>query len=1145
MLSIAANVPFSTSPSSPSTYLCLHPYCDHISSRAHDLKLHMRVHFPDLLDCKYEWCGRTGAYGFKREDHRMEHYKKEHSKESEYPLIGIGSAFGQHKAGRSLGHQSIPAASTTDLPILLTNEATRVHTKVADEKLSTKDENVPSLGSLQHSALSPEILARRGIPPEKVGAIHHDHPLPASLSESEVVRKALDANNVKSTATTSDDAGMEFSEAEESSSCSDDERMLERLEDLEAHTWCEDRYSTETISNANEQEIASLSHCSTRENLAIIKTQVLATFLTSEAYEHDTSLNFEWDVLAFMEDQFRDHECPTAVLGSVITISGSVQHAQATTCAEYIKQSWTAHGSRILDALQDALHSSTHTSHLKIGACTDDGTLSSLANVKFDISHEKVSLNIKSGTRNLIVDVVQQLAWMGAALRTSADGQVQYCEPKLEQVTKAKRGEPAAFNITFEVGSFGEEDQSCWLPLFVNPVIARGFPIPERENGERGLEVPLEIMAALGGARHVTEFGGGLVLKGHSAMFVPVKRHHQSVQWHLIRRSDEQRVLYRDVSIECPNRAMLDELNHKSLENTRAFLGWWRSAETHLGTADAAYHSIDWSPAGQARRSAKISSATLGFQNLLTGQLSFTMGAKDGRLHFSQKGPFQRIVQCAEKTPVVLFDQADRRAWFVSGVDLMLHVVQTRHYLSPYQIDGKFVELTPAIPKNGRAAATEAITANQRRQLYERNVESEKTYYFQDAILDIWSQMERLMEKEDSMEACGGLALHGTMQDKLHGWEYMSLVHEKNYQRKEATIQKSSGGWVDLINDVDCLVIFATGLGEIIRPVSDLSRLCRPWRTLPKGKDFLAAGVPIMELLYSEAGSRLTHTHLSTSHLQWHRGSTLFERCSDMTSNRCKCDRTQQIYQDSLFKTFGHVRPPGDLEENGCVVFGQAHHSWKPHKNIARRQNAVPILLNTPIQNAGTIMHNHTEDDRLLSPTPAASVSLEPNEVKGYTDRNLRRPPSPPISTDRPMDDKTHALRRKRRLSHLQISELDTCKGHDICTNETPLSEGEDNATCPTEYQSLPKHDRKFIRQAIAPTQTVCASKDEYEPAHVRKGVRPEAKIEHYGHPFGCSCMGCLTVDFEPPCSIGVLGNVIGSRRNPKSMTERRERQPV
>ena len=82
------------SPTSPSEYPCLYPDCGHKSSRAHDLKRHMTIHFPpgvdELLDCKYEWCGRVGAYGFKREDHRKEHYRKVHMKVEEYPKTGKG-----------------------------------------------------------------------------------------------------------------------------------------------------------------------------------------------------------------------------------------------------------------------------------------------------------------------------------------------------------------------------------------------------------------------------------------------------------------------------------------------------------------------------------------------------------------------------------------------------------------------------------------------------------------------------------------------------------------------------------------------------------------------------------------------------------------------------------------------------------------------------------------------------------------------------------------------------------------------------------------------------------------------------------------------------------------------------------------------
>lgn len=1006
----------------------------------------MTVHFPpaveELLDCKYECCGRTGTHGFKREEHRKEHYR-------------------------------------THTLVVLENENMPIHIKTIDRKSAASQEGLPLSGKLQTSEPSTRDVAQLWNPQSP--KIYEKSPNEKTAG----LKIVPDSNSVIP-------EGI--------------------LDDIGARNECEHRHPRETVHDRIENLRSSVFRDTTEEKVTMIRSQVLLTLLANEAGQYCASLNMQWDILSFMEDQYRENDFPNKALAPVITISGSAKHAQATTCSEYTRQNWPAYGSKVLKALQEALDNPSHRSKLKIVARCDGGNVfiddapSSHAELEFYVTHEDFILDIRFGTPDMIGDIVQQLVWMGAALRTSRDGRVQYCKPKLEG-GQFEREEPAIFNITFDVSSPGEEDQSCWFPLFLNPVIAHGFPTPHRNHNEVGLEIPLEMMAALGGARHVVDFEGGLVLKGYSALFVPIKCHEGSVQWHLIRARGEDRMLYRQLRNECLNRALLEEVDHESLRTTRAFLGWWKCAQTHLGTADAAYDKIDWSPAGEAKRPARFSGANIGFQTMITGQLNFIMGAKDGRLHFLQKGPFQRIVQCAEKTPVVLYDPADRRAWFVPGLDLMLHIVQTRHHLSPYKIDGENVKLTPVNPESGRLAATEAVAANRLRRLYERDVAAEKDYYFKDVILDIWSQMERLMEKDDSMEAYSGLALHGTMQSKVHGWEYMSLVHGKNYRRKEATVAKSSGGWVDLINDIDALVLFATGLDEIIRPVSDLNNLCHLWRSLPKGKDYLATSVPILELLYSEAGSRLSHKHLSTSHLQWHRGSTLFEQCSDKVSHHCECDRTQQIYHDSLVKTFGRVRPPGNLQEDGCVIFGQAHHPFKPPKT----HNAVYMLPNTSIQNAESTKQILTNKNSLLSPSPPPSVSPE-SEARCYAIRSPKRPPSPLSFGDDLAEEETVVPKRRRKVSDVQTSKSDTCKGPNNSDDE--LS-SDDFATCPTEPQSTLKHNAASNGRNSGRKQTVCASEAEYKSVHALRTIRRKANIEDFSHRHGCSCMTCSTVDFE------------------------------
>ena len=1112
----------------------------------------MKIHLQDvneLLDCPYVWCSHRGAGGFRRKDKLIGHCLRVHRGKTKSDRTKSGQRHGTNIQGRP----DISSPPATYIPVVSENVKNPVQTKATDGEGTVREYRVPPSGNPQISGLSTEAVARLGsqqspnmceTPPNQETVASKIAVPGSNLSMAD----ALYADSIRPTEWTplQRNLGMLPSEAIELNLTPHKGSVRELSEDgILDGTGAPVERKNRILPETKILDLGGTLIYSTRnhDRLAVIKDQVLKTVAVDRLGRYSASLQIEWGVVAFMEDQFPDDDFSNTMLGHVVTISGSVQHAQATTCSEYIRQNWPAHGSTILKALQDALNSPIRTSRSSIITHGGSEIFFCITKLAFNPNQENLRVDIKSGTPDVIGDIVQQLVWMGAALRTSADGRVQYCEPKIAEVSKAIEGEPIILNVTFDMSSPGKEDHSCWLSLFANPVIARGFPVPKRGNGERGLEVPLEIMAALGGARHVTDFEGGLILKGHSAMFVPVKRHHQSIQWHLIRRSDEHRILYREVRNECPNRTLLEEVDHESLRNTRAFLGWWKSAETHLGTTDAAYTSIDWSPACEAKRPTRCSGGNVGFSHVITGQLSFAMGVKDGRLHFSQKGPFQRIVQCAAETPMVLYDQADRRAWLVPGLDLMLHVVQTRHHLSPYKVDGKTVGLTPVKPENGGGAAMEAVTANESRQLYERDVAAEKSYYYKDAILDIWSQMERLMEKEDSIEACSGLALHGTMQDEVHGWEYMSLVHERNYRQKGAKVEKSSGGWVDLINDIDALVLFATGLDEIIRPVSDLSSLCHPWKTLPKKKDFLAAGVPMLKLLYSEAGSRLSRKHLSTSHLQWHRGRTLFEECSDMALNGCRCDRTQQIYHDSLFKTFGHVRPPGILKENGCVIFGQAHHPFRPRQVLARRQKAVYMLPNTPIQDGGTIRQSPVNDDCLLSPSHPAAVSPEPDAVNSYAVQDRKRAPSPPRFTGDLVRDKTVALKRRRKMSRIQLSDSKFYKGHDSCNGETSLPE--DYATCSTEYEPVLKGDTTFKTQEESSTQTVCTSDDEYDPVYARKTIRRKAKSANYSHSYGCACTPCPMVDFEPPGTVELVNISTGTRRNSTNTAERRGRKPV
>ena len=596
---------------------------------------------------------------------------------------------------------------------------------------------------------------------------------------------------------------------------------------------------------------------------------------------------------------------------------------------------------------------------------------------------------ITKGSFRAIVEVAQQLAWIGAALRVSDGRGIQYSQTKIIQSRGTRSN--GAFEIQFRRRPLSKQEKSCWYPLFSNPVIARKFPVPERRNNEIGLEIPLEIMAALCGVRHAMEYDGGLLIKGFSAMLIPMKQYSDSVQWHLVRRDNGARLPYRML---CGDRVLLDNTDCQSIMSARAFLSWWPSAESNAGTCNPNYKDIDWSEAKEVGKSAKVSGGSFGFQYIVTGQLDVALGAKDGTFRVSCKDAVETIVQCAEKTPVVLYDYEERRGWLVSALSVMLHVLRTRHLQVPYNNDSHKVYEDR---QNSGTTSTQASTIQYLKDIIFQNKSSNVSKHessgrpgvcFKEEIVDIWSLMERLMEKDDIMKAAPGLEVRGTMQSSLRGWEFMALVEQRNFRRKQQTLFKTNGGWTNLVNDIDSVVLFGTGFGEIIKPNSRLQDLCPRWRCLPKGKDFLGVGCPMLENLFAEAGSRKTRKYLTSTHLQWHCGSMLFEPCISRPWESCACDRVQQIFYDSS-TTIGQVQPPRDLAENGCVIFGRGHHGLRPRKQFTSRKDAIHAISNTPLQTLNVANSGSSSKGPLRSMDPSDSPSPPNDEVRTAPSRSI------------------------------------------------------------------------------------------------------------------------------------------------------------
>jgi hypothetical protein len=658
-----------------------------------------------------------------------------------------------------------------------------------------------------------------------------------------------------------------------------------------------------------------------------------------------------WSIESFMFDQYGE----MSRFGSVVTLTGhSTQHAQASTCADYVKTTWPDTGGFFLELL-DAIHATIVASDTlrtsQISLKSDRSLFVQMA-TGYSLPFI-VSFMARATDETLLVQLAQQLSWLSSAFTVS---------PFKERLAHSNsfffRRMRGCFEISIDFEAVDEPKKTCWPPLFDGACIVAGFPISERAE-EIGLEVSLELLAGLSGARHVVEYEGGLVMKGFSHMFVPVRRQLDRVQWHAISSSDEETPLsYHDGLSRCASRATLDEVSLKDLASLRTIVGWCSVATTCLGSSHADYENIDYTKADEANSGLRCTGGSLGFQQFGVAALDVKFGLKDGKSHFQRSGPYQRIIRFAEGSPIVLHEVERKQSWLVPATNVMLHIVQHRHRLDPFQENGKPMSLDTDIITG--SSAKQVLLENRNRVLFE-----DETHTFMDEILDIWSVLEFLLAQNLTRQReAPGVRIPSSLHESIYGFEFKAVVQQDApYKLKKTTISRNHGGWSKLIEDVDALVLFANGFGDVILPAGvSKEDLCHKWRRVPHGQDYLTTTTNMLQTFFDKAGSRVDRKYLTIkSKLRWHQGSSaLFNECQDVTT--CDCTRLQQLVPESAIKS---AQPPTSIADEGAVIFGHPEPRSAPLRStVSKISSSLYSQPNIPILPRIVRRRSSTNDER-------------------------------------------------------------------------------------------------------------------------------------------------------------------------------------
>lgn len=543
------------------------------------------------------------------------------------------------------------------------------------------------------------------------------------------------------------------------------------------------------------------------------------------------------------------------------------------------------------------------------------------------------------GSSDDATEFEEQLPWLLSALSVSPYDDLHVALTKARSTFQKSRSssdyEFQQFTINIEHDRLQPTDTACWLPLFSGAVLSHSpLPNPDRGN-ETGLEIAIDLLAGLSGVQHAVVFHDGVVMKGLSQMFIPIRKTEDRIQWHAVSSSDPEIPLtYREGLSNCGPRALLEEVSLDDMRTCRHFVGWCSVALSRLGSDTMTYENIHYSRATDKESSTKCSKASLGFQQFGTAALDFEFGVTEGKCHFKRDGPYRNIVNWAEKTLVVLYDAAERRGWLVPASEAMLHIIQCRHRSDPFEVDGKRIMLDTNVAVG--SSAKEVLLKNMSIQLSDDDHHTFKT-----EIANVWSLLDFLIaENVASEQKSSGITIQSPWTDIIYGFEFNAVVEQHSpFRQKQTKLLDTNGGWARLSQDIDALVLFANGFEDIIVPEIEQGKnddLCRSWRYVPKEKDYLAVSTSSMKQLYERAGCPLDRKFLTSSgsRLQWHQGcSLLFGPCAEPTRTRCRCNRLQRILPKSTTTT---IIPPEHIVDKGAVIFGRFKSNTIDERRILR-----------------------------------------------------------------------------------------------------------------------------------------------------------------------------------------------------------------
>ncbi|KAI9764589.1 MAG: hypothetical protein M1840_008318 [Geoglossum simile] len=716
---------------------------------------------------------------------------------------------------------------------------------------------------------------------------------------------------------------------------------------------------------------------------------------SAEAYR--MTFRVEWDPLAFVKEQEYREELDE-VVEIAITLTGSAKDAQALTCAQYLCQTWPSIGRHTIRLVKEVVRGGPghrHTCGLPDGTQLDAWI------------HESRFMVEAFGTGDSVAEIGQQLAWLGAALRSSPyEFGVAYCTPFISDICVSNALPPVFgpeprsdilckidFTIQGREERFEPSNGQCWHNMFRNPVVIKGYPIPHRSETDTGLEIPLNVMA------------GKVFIKGFSTMLVPTKQSGDLLIWHLLYNKDGDRISYLDNTV--PH---VENISVFDLEKARHVLGWCSEVRNYAGAADANY-TIDRSRLPAPHAGCVLEKVSVSGGKFITGGFIFGIGNKEKPVHVSRDGYVPKL-QWISKKFVVLWDEEDKRGWLVNGTSALLHLLRaslehnrTDKFKSAFLFKPEEMKDAP-IPHTADSAIDVLLDpTNMKLEIYPEKGEmyDEEMRHNRSQLQEVSKKKKRYLRLEDRVEHFYDI-LEKIIDHQVDvAGQSGDLATDRDpFYPRVATLQTTGKGWVDFTRSIHAITLFGRGFGEIIQP-ADTSSSCAYWANLPKGRYYLAACVSDLKEIMDMDGDQKANPMKLNDDIIWYNPDKIFERCHCTEKIQGKHSGLVQVLLPSKFCNILPKKDSVELGDRSAVIFGHnLNFKWhwndtgdpvrgepppppKESETQFRDSGIGPSLGSSATEGSGDLVVSSSQqpqsDGSSVKPLldPAASVSVRSN----------------------------------------------------------------------------------------------------------------------------------------------------------------------